>query len=416
MKMDSGGGVGKAMSLRGYGIIAAAFFTVAMAYAVRYGYGMLLPGMLGSWGITKTQAGGIYAAYFAAYTVCSPLLGLLSDRYDSRFLLTGFSALLACGALLMGYATTVTAAAVIFALAGVGHAACWAPVVSLVQQWVDDKHRGTALAVATMGSGIGIAVWGFFLPVIVARSGWQMGWIQLGIFGFVVAVLNYLLIRNPAATPPGPATPPVGSPDRTSGRLLYRKLLGSNTMWCIALSYLLIGFTVLVPFTFLGLYAGEELGLPYSSATRLFALMAMAGMAGKLVLGVLSDRWGRIPVMMICGMCLGVGCLGVVHLGDFRLKMGSVMLIGIGFGAVWPVYAAAAVDFFPRSAAGSVIGLWTFFMGAGSIISPLVCGWSIDMTGSYTWAFNMGFAVAIFAVIALVPLITRPKLALPIAP
>ena len=404
----------KPMSLRGYGIITAAFFTVAMAYAVRYGYGMLLPGMLDSWDISKTEAGIVYAAYFATYTICSPLLGLLSDRCDFRFLLTLFSALLAGGAFLMGFAASAPEAALFFALAGIGHAACWSPVVSLVQQWVDDRHRGKALAVATMGSAFGIACWSLLLPVIVAGGDWRAGWIDMGIFGLVVACINYLLIRNPASSP--------GEPGGSTGRrvlpgwLFYRRLLGSDTMWCIGLSYLLIGFAVLVPFTFLGLYAGEELGLQYSAATRLFSLIAIAGMAGKLVLGILSDRWGRVPVMMICGVCLGAGCLGLVHCGALWLKIVAVVLIGIGFGAVWPVYAAAAVDFFPRTAAGSVIGLWTFFMGIGSIVSPVVCGWSIDITGSYTMAFNMGFAVALLSVAALVPLVHRPRLALPEMP
>lgn len=184
-------------------------------------------------------------------------------------------------------------------------------------------------------------------------------------------------------------------------------------MWCVGLSYALIGFTVLVPFTFLGLYAGDELGLEYSDATRLFSLVAVAGMAGKLVLGYLSDFWGRVPVMMICGLCLGAGCLCLVHLGDLRLKIAAVALIGIGFGAVWPVYAAAAMDFFPRAAAGGVIGIWTFFMGVGSIVSPVVCGWSIDLTGSYTAAFNLGFAMALLAVAALVPVAQRQKLTVP---
>ena len=398
------------MSLRGCGIIVAAFFTVSIAYAVRYGYGMLLPGMLVTWGISKTEAGCIYAMYFVLYTVFSPILGLLSDRYDSRILLTSFSALLAGGALCMGFATSAPEAALIFALAGIGHAACWAPVVSLVQKWVDDRNRGTALAIATMGSGFGIAVWGVLLPLIVARSDWQSGWILMGLFGFFVAGLNYILIRNPAVSTdiffmPG------GRSRRPSGWSQYRQLLGSQSMWWIGLSYMLVGFTVLVPFTFLGLYAKEDLGLSYSSATQLFSLMAVAGMAGKLVLGVLSDRLGRIPVMMICGGCLGAGCLGVVHFTDLRLKMAAVILIGIGFGAVWPVYAAAAVDYFPKSAAGSVIGLWTFFMGIGSIFSPIVCGWSIDATNSYTWAFNMGFMVALGSVILLVPLVKRPKMA-----
>lgn len=78
------------MGLRSYGIIVAAFFTVSIAYAVRYGYGMLLPGMLDALKITKTEAGIISAAYFCAYTVFSPVLGVLSDRCSARLLLTVF--------------------------------------------------------------------------------------------------------------------------------------------------------------------------------------------------------------------------------------------------------------------------------------------------------------------------------------
>lgn len=399
------------MSLRGYGVIAAAFLTVAMAYAIRYGYGMLLPGMLASWEITKTAAGGIYAVYFAAYTLFSPLLGLLSDRCDIRLLITFCSALMAGGALLMGFVDSAPAAAFVFALAGIGHAACWAPVVALVQQWVADRHRGTALAATTMGSAVGIASWGLLLPEIVAVSGWRAGWLAMGICGLVVAGGNFLLLRNP---------PRLGEPGEEVGRLLrpgwrlYRGLLASAVMWRIGASYLLIGFVVLVPFTFLGLYAGEELGWPYAGATRAFSLLAVAGMGGKLALGALSDRWGRIPVMICSGLCLGLGCLGLVHLGGHPAKIAAIVLIGIGFGAVWPVYAAAAVDYFPRSVAGSVIGLWTFFMGIGSMAAPVVCGWTVDRTGSYVWAFDLGFGAALLAALILVPLAQRPRLTMPV--
>jgi MFS family permease len=397
------------MSLRGYGVFTAAFFTVSIAYAVRYGYGMLLPGMLATLDITKTQAGVIYAAYFGAYTVFSPILGTLSDRFDSRILLTCFTALAAAGALLMAFVTTVPEAAVVFALAGVGHAACWAPVVSLVQQWADDRHRGTTLAVVTMGSGVGIAAWSLLLPAIVERANWQAGWIQLGIFGCFVAGLNFLFIRNPGGSDGDLSTLTRADVTRTLPRVSCRQFLGSLHLWLIGCSYLLVGFTVLVPFTFLGVYAAEELHLPYTTATRFFTIIAVAGMAGKLSLGVLSDCWGRIRVMMISCCLLGVGCWGIANVPDLRLKIFFVVLVGIGFGAVWPVYAAAAMDFFPKSAAGSVIGVWTFFLGLGSIVSPIVCGWSIDFSGSYTWAFNIGSVAAMLSAALLLPLLYQSE-------
>ena len=57
---------------RAIAVILAGFLTVSIAYAIRYGYGMLLPQMLPALGITKTQAGIIYSAYFVAYTLFFP--------------------------------------------------------------------------------------------------------------------------------------------------------------------------------------------------------------------------------------------------------------------------------------------------------------------------------------------------------
>jgi MFS family permease len=49
-----------------------------------------------------------------------------------------------------------------------------------------------------------------------------------------------------------------------------------------------------------------------------------------------------------------------------------------------------ASDYFSKRQSGTVIGLWTALLGFGSIISPVVCGWTIDHTGGYTWAFVIG--------------------------
>jgi len=385
-----------------YGIITAAFFTVSIAYAVRYGYGMLLPGMLADLQISKTEAGVISATYFAAYTISSPVVGLLSDRSNPRLIITLFTTLLAIGTLLMGVVDSVVQASVVFGLVGIGHAACWAPVVSLVQQWVSDRYRGTALAIATTGSGIGIAAWSMWLPIVVEGSSYRAGWIQMGIFGLFVAALNCALVRR------APGSTPHQKPH--AGDVLrelwgdYSALLGAGPLWIVGISYSFIGFTVLVPFTFLNVYAIQELQMDYGAATRFFTVLAVAGIAGKFILGVMSDRLGRVPVMAICGLLLGIGCLCITALPGAGGKTAGVIMVGLGFGAVWPVYAAAAVDFFPRSQAGSVIGLWTVFLGIGSILSPIICGWSIDMTGSHRHAFYLGGVGGLLAVALLFPL------------
>lgn len=388
------------MNRRAFGVLIAGFFTVSIAYSIRYGYGMLLPPMLAELGISKTRAGVIYSTYFFVYTLFSPVLGVLSDRYNLRAILTFFTVILAAGAGLMALTTSVVSAALIFSLAGLGHSACWAPVVALVQRWVPDKRRGTALAVATLGSGFGIAAWGFLLPLIVGSYGWKAGWIGLGFFGFCVAVLNFVLVRNPESR-----GAPVTVTGATSNRAMippaYWDLIRDRRLWRIGISYLFVGFTVLVPYTFLSVYATEGLRQPYTVATRLIAVIAIAGVVGKLVLGIASDAMGRVRMMILCNLLLGGGCLGMACFTDIIWIYCATIVFGLGFGAVWPVYAAAAPDFFDPRSAGSVIGLWTVFLGIGSILSPVACGWAIDHTGGYGWVFVMGALGSILGVLFL---------------
>lgn len=376
---------------RAMGVLTAGFFTILIAYSIRYGYGMLLPGMLADMGITKTQAGVIYAAYFTAYTVFSPVLGLLSDRGDPRLLLGLFTALLGGGAFLMTFADTLWCAVLFFSLAGLGHSACWSPVVALVQRWVPDRRRGGTLGIVTLGSGVGVAVWGLLLPLIVSQYGWKMGWACLGSIGFAVAVLNLILVRSPeknndAADPGG--TLSGGSPQQA--KVPYIELLWDLRLWRIGISYLFVGFTVMVPFAFLTVYATEMLALPFVTATRLITIIAIAGMIGKVVLGIGSDLVGRLPTMVACNLLMGLGCLGFAWFPSLTWLYGCAFIFGLGFGAVWPLYAAAAPDLFNKEETGSVVGLWTVFLGVGSVISPVLCGWTIDHTDAYFWTFGLG--------------------------
>ena len=184
------------MDKRALAVLAAGFLTVFTAYAIRYSYGVLLPEMLPALAITKTEAGVIYASYFIAYTVFSPLLGLLADRYNVRVLLTLFSFVLGLGAFLMAYSSSLVQASLFFTLAGIGHAACWSPVMALVQRWTSDRHRGKVLAFVSIGCSLGIIGSGAAVPLIAVTYSWRMGWVSLGVLGVLLAMINFLLVRS----------------------------------------------------------------------------------------------------------------------------------------------------------------------------------------------------------------------------
>ena len=385
------------MVKRNLAVIIASFCTVLIGFAVRTGYGVLLPEMLPSLRMSKTEAGLVYGSFFVAYTVFSPVLGLLADRINIRSLLTLFSVILGVGTLLMGYSSSLIEATFFFTVAGIGSAACWSPVVPLVQRWTSDRRRGMTLAIVDMGASAGVALASLIIPLIVVAYDWRMGWKGLGTLALIIAGINYLLVRDCRTEETklldrefrGPLN---GASSRISG-----KILRDRKFMLIGTSYLLIGFSVLVPLTFISTYAAQELMFRYDVATRVITTIALASMVGKLVLGHLSDSMGRIRTIIVCQILIAMGNLGIVYFPKLLAINLSMAVFGFGHGAVWPLYALCAPDYFSKSQAGLIVGLWTLFLGIGFILSPIISGWIADVTGTFVWSFALAIVTAMIS-------------------
>jgi MFS family permease len=392
------------MGRRVVAIIIAGFCTVFVAFSIRYGYGLLLPEMLSSMSISKTEAGVIYSSYFLTATLFSPALGLLVDRWDARVILTVFVALLGMGAYLMSFSATVLQASFFFAIVGIGQSACWAPVVTVVLRWVSEKRRGIAISIVDLGSAVSIAFWSIIIPWMIVPYGWRMVWICLGVLGLLVAGMNFFIVRSHPSSEPenqGSKAPPKV---QISIKAAYMAILRDKRFYLIGFSYLLISFSILIPFLFLTAYATQELKISYSSAAGLLAVTGVAGAIGKLVLGPISDFVGRVKVMMLCGVLIAAGGLGFAYAREFVVLILFTAVFGVGYGTIWPVFAASARDLFSKEYAGSIVGLWTLYHGLGSIVAPVFAGWTIDATGTYFWAFILTVTSSILSSLLLLPL------------
>jgi OFA family oxalate/formate antiporter-like MFS transporter len=398
------------MSKRAIAVLSACILTVFAAYAIRYSYGTLLPEMLPSLGISKIQAGAIYSSYFIAYTVLSPVMGMISDRYDIRIILAVFVSIMGAGTFLMQYSNSILQASAFFTIAGIGCAACWAPVMAVAQRWTSDKRRGLTLAIVDAGSTLGVIAAGSLVPLAVAASDWRLGWMSLGILGLALGIVDFVLVRS------YPKSNSYSAPAKTGGReklvgITYKQLFSDRRFWLIGFAYMLTGFAIMMPFTFISTYAVQELSFSYDLATMLVTIIGVGGLVGKLTLGPISDRLGRIKVMVMCAILITGGCLAIAYNRGLALMI-FTFIFGFGYGACWSMYAACASDFFSKINAGGIIGLWTFYLGIGLLTSPIVGGWLADTTGTLTWSFIVAAAAGLLSLLLLLPMlkVTRPTL------
>jgi len=375
-------------------ILIVSFVTIFTYISIRFSYAILMPEMIVSLKITKTQAGAIASSFFLPYTIFSPLLGLLVDRVSARKLLTIFSFILGGGTFLMGKSNSLFQACLFFAIVGIGSSAMWAPVLTLVQRWFGVRRRGMVLGILSTSFTIGYGVMGLILPPLVVRFDWRTCWFILSTPAFALVLINGFLLRTKPQdldlSPWGEetflsleklsATPKAG--------IRYRELLKMQNLWLVAVSYFLIAFTSYVINIFIVTYGAMELRFLYAQSAKLASAIAFSGTLGALLIPILSDFLGRKGCLILTDISLSASILLIISAGNrWNLLIATVCIFGFFYAAVWPMYAASAADFFPLEATGSVLGFWTIFYGVGVMLAGILGGYIAELTGTFTRSF-----------------------------
>lgn len=381
-------------------ILIASYITLFTYISIRFSYNILMPEMIVSLRITKTQAGGIASSYCLAYAIFSPFLGFLVDRVSARKLLILFSFIMGGGTFLMGTTVSFLQACLFFGIVGVGSSAMWTPVLTLVQRWFGVSRRGMVLGILSTSFTIGYGIMGLILPPLVARFDWQTCWFILSVPAFALVLINGFLIRtNPQDLNlrPWGENPflPIATPSQApKGRIGYGELLKTRNLWLVAISYFFIAFTAYVPNIFIVTYGAMELKFPYAQAAKLASAIAFSGTLGVLLIPFLSDSLGRKRCLLLIAISLSASIILIIIAGNlWNALLTAVCIFGFFYAAVWPMYAAAAADFFPAGATGSVLGFWTIFYGLGLMLAGILGGYIADLSGTFRWSF----VVAAFA-------------------
>ncbi len=385
-------------------VLGSSFATLFVTYSIRIGaYSVLLPEMIRDFQMTKAQAGLIKSAFSITYLISAPVMGWLTDRIGGRKVISFFCLFLGGGTFLMSQADGLTLSILYYSLVGIGAAATWVPIVTLIQVWFSEKRRGLALGILSPSYGIGFGLMGLILPIVVLKYHWRLGWSVLGIAGLLLIFLNGLLVRD---RPVDVGLTPWGEP-RQEGRgdifssapkMSTGEILASGPFWLIGLSYFAISYGTYSIVDFGVTYGAMELKIPYPVASFFITVIAFSGVFGSFLFMALSDRIGRKKSLVIIQLLLS---LGILHLlwagGNVRSLMVGMGFFGFLYGAVWPMYGACARDFFPKEMTGRVFGLMTIFYGVGGMSSPPLTGYLADVTGTFRWPFRLGALASLLA-------------------
>ncbi len=145
--------------------------------------------------------------------------------------------------------------------------------------------------------------------------------------------------------------------------------VGFGVLW-ITVAVDLLGFGIVVPL--LPLYA-RRLGAGPEAVGMLLAAFSAAQLVAAPVLGRLSDRVGRKPVLVVSLVGTALGSLLTGLAGSLWVLFLARVLDGASGGSV-PVAQAAAADLTPAAQRTRVFGLIGADYGVGFVVGPALGG------------------------------------------
>jgi MFS family permease len=138
-------------------------------------------------------------------------------------------------------------------------------------------------------------------------------------------------------------------------------------------------------------------GLPVMTAVSVYSVEGLAGLGGRVVLGILGDRHGAKRVL-IGGLFLQALAAGAFVFARSPGEFYAVATIfGFAYGGVMPLYAVLARDYFGQQIMGTVLGAAAMVSSLGMALGPSIGGWIFDTAGSYTWLYVGSLAIGLGA-------------------
>jgi DHA1 family multidrug resistance protein-like MFS transporter len=160
-------------------------------------------------------------------------------------------------------------------------------------------------------------------------------------------------------------------------------------------------------FGFLPIYA-KNVGLNDAEIAIVLGAQLALAMVAKPISGRLSDRVGRIPVIVI-GLLLCATALPLIFRGESLTAFVLVApVLGLGVGAVTPVTNALIADLASARRLGAAMGVFGTIWDIGEAAGPMIAGFLIGRLG-YAATFDVLAAVTAAVTVGLIALVRDPR-------
>lgn len=396
-------------------VIICSMIGYAMFYFVRKNFSFAIPLLSEEYGITNASFGIIMTLGGLIYGVSKFVNGILADRTNARWHLVIGLVVCVATSFVLGFSDRISTMltgetegavfvkgivmvmAAMYIINQIFQGCGFAPCNHLMVNWVPPKELATKMSIWNTSHSIGA----FVVAVLCGYlTKWQLCFYIPALISLFGVFFIIITLRDTPKSVGLPELPKVkGEIDESEQKdpkafrtFLMKKVFLNPVIWVLAITDF---FVYIVRFAILdwGPSMLTDMGLDQSIAGWTVGIFEVAGCAGMLCAGVISDKLFKSKSQRVCAIEMGLVavCLLILHfIQDIQSPVLFLVILALaGFLLYGPqaLLGVIASNQATKKAASSAVGL----IGLMSYLSTIVTGYGFgslaDRFGGWHWIF-----------------------------
>ncbi len=374
-------------------------------YVDRVNISIAAPFMAKDLGLDKVQMGLIFSAFAWTYAFALVPAGFIADRFGSRLTygasLITWSAVTVCQGMVGGFASLFGLRLAIGAM----EAPAFPANSRAVTVWFPAKERGMASSIYVCGQYLGTALFTGLLLWLATTYDWRHVFYSTGIVGILFGIAWLYLYRDPLNCKKVSKQEldyieaggglVKSSQDKNKFKWAQiAELLKYRQVWAICIGKFASTSALYFFLTWFPTYLIEERHLTMVKVGIFAVLPFIGATVGVLLAGITSDWMIRRGVSLsfarklplVVGSALGMSIM-LVNFTDSNELCIALLTIAFFAQGIASASWAAVSEIAPKELIGLTGGITSLAANIGGIVTPIVIGQILHVTGNFAWAF-----------------------------
>lgn len=382
--------VSKSKIFYGYIVVLSAFLIVLIGNGTFFSFGVFFEPLLKEFGWTRAETSGAYSLATLIIGFMAIVMGRLNDRFGPRIVLTICGFFAGIGYLLISRISEIWQLYFFYAIiVGVGVGGFFVPPTSTVARWFV-KRRTFMTGIVLLGVSFGVMIIPTLATWFMARFGWRLTYTIMGGVNLIVIISAAQLLKS---DPKKVGKLPYGVDQeyenktnlQTSGFLLS-EAIHTKSLWMLCAIFFCFFFVMNAVLAHIIIHA-IGMGITPSGAATIMIVFGGAGVAGRILIGVLGDRVGNKQTCLICFVLMSADLIYLLIVTGLGGLWTFAAIIGFAVAGIGALMAPLTADFFGLRSHGLILGIIYASDMVGGAIGPVMAGKIFDVTGNYRLAF-----------------------------